>query len=42
MECTPHELVCGVILQRLEFPLPRLASSLLSVSALNSYRLDTA
>jgi len=42
MECTPHELVCGAILQRLEIPLPRPASLLLSVSALNSYRRVTA
>gem|GEM_PF-586342 len=41
MECTPHSLVCRAILQRLEIPLPRLASLLLSVSALNSYRMFT-
>jgi len=42
MECKPHSLVCGAILQRLEIPLPRLASLLLSVSALNSYGIVTA
>jgi len=39
MKCMPHLLVWGGILQRLEIPLPRLASLLLSVSALNSYRI---
>jgi|GEM_PF-4977577 len=34
MECAPHELVCGAIPQRLEIPLPRLASLRLRVEFL--------
>jgi len=42
MEHQGHSLVCGAILQRMEISLPCLASLLLSVSAWNSYRMDTA
>jgi len=42
MEYRCHQLMCGVILQRMEISLARFASLLLSISALNSRRLVTA
>jgi|GEM_PF-1113361 len=42
MEYQGYQLVCGVIRQRMEISLARFASLVLSVSALNSYRMVTA